>query len=104
MKNENFKKLVALIQKGLEIRAGCTTPRRLYEIKPTEIQSVREKHNVSQNEFAFMFGVIVRTLRNWEQGGGNPEGSAKALLFVASRNPEPALMLCMWNKEGQQLN
>ena len=91
MKNENFKKLVARIQKAGEIRAGCTTPRRVYEIKPPEIQSVREKRNVSRNEFLFMFGVSVRTLRNWEQGRRKPKGPAKALLCVASRDQKASI-------------
>ena len=50
MKEDKFKKLVASIKE-----AG-------------EIKTVREKLNVSQNEFALMIGVSVRTLQNWEQG------------------------------------
>jgi len=52
-----------------------------------QIKTVREKLNVSQNEFALMIGVSVRTLQNWEQGRRKPEGPAKALLRIASRNP-----------------
>jgi len=55
--------------------------------KPPEIKSVREKLDVSQSEFALMIGVSVRTLQNWGQGRRRPEGPAKALLRVASRNP-----------------
>jgi hypothetical protein len=40
---------------------------------------------------ALMIGVSVRTLQNWEQGRRNPEGPAKALLRVASRNPNAVL-------------
>jgi putative transcriptional regulator len=35
-----------------------------------------------------MIGVSVGTLRNWEQGRRVPEGPARALLRVASRNPD----------------
>jgi len=59
----------------------------VFEIKPPEIKTVREKLNVSQNDFALMIGVSVRTLQNWEQGRRKPEGPAKALLRVAARNP-----------------
>jgi hypothetical protein len=34
-----------------------------------------------------MIGVSARTLQNWEQGRRQPEGPAKALLTIASRNP-----------------
>jgi len=91
MKREHFEKLVASIQEAGEIKAGRKTPSRVYEIKPPEIKTVREKLNVSQNEFALMIGVSVRTLQNWEQGRRKPEGPAKALLRIASRNPTAIL-------------
>ena len=40
------------------------------------------------SEFALMIGVRVSTLQNWEQGRRNPDGPARALLKVASENPE----------------
>ena len=91
MKKENFDKLVASIKEAGEIKAGQTAPSRVSKIEPVEIKSVREKLNVSQNDFALMIGVSVRTLQNWEQGRRQPEGPAKALLRVASRNPSAIL-------------
>ena len=91
MKKENFDKLVASIKEAGEIKAGHKAPSRVYEINPPEIKSVREKLNVSQNDFALMIGVSVRTLQNWEQGRRKPEGPAKALLRVASQNPKAIL-------------
>jgi putative transcriptional regulator len=38
-----------------------------------------------------MIGVSVRTLQNWEQGRRKPDGPAKALLHVASKNPKAVL-------------
>jgi putative transcriptional regulator len=91
MKREHFEKLVASIKEAGEIKAGRKTPSRVYEINPPDIKTVREKLNVSQNEFALMIGVSVRTLQNWEQGRRKPEGPAKALLRIASRNPGAVL-------------
>ncbi|HUS89273.1 MAG TPA: NadS family protein [Desulfosporosinus sp.] len=91
MKKQNFEKLVASIKEAGEIKAGRQKPSRIYEIEPPEIKTVREKLNVSQNEFSLMIGVSVRTLQNWEQGRRKPEGPAKALLRVASRNPKAVL-------------
>ena len=91
MKKDHFEKLVASIREAVEIKAGRKAPSRTYEIKPPEIKTVREKLNVSQNQFALMIGVSVRTLQNWEQGRRKPEGPAKALLRIASRNPTALL-------------
>jgi len=35
-----------------------------------------------------MIGVSVGILQNWEQGRRKPVGPARALLMVASENPE----------------
>ena len=91
MKKNDFEKLVVSIKEAGEIKAGRRTASHTYEIKPPDIKSVREKLNVSQNEFALMIGVSVRTLQNWEQGRRKPEGPAKALLRVASKNPQAVL-------------
>jgi len=91
MRKEHFEKLVASIKEAGEIKAGRKAPSRVYEIKPPEIKLVRENLNVSQNEFALMIGVSVRTLQNWEQGRRQPEGPAKALLRIASKNPSAGL-------------
>jgi len=91
MKKEHFEKLVASIKEAGQIKDGRKAPSRVYEIKPPEIKMVRENLNVSQNEFALMIGVSVRTLQNWEQGRRQPEGPAKALLRIASKNPSAVL-------------
>lgn len=91
MEIEQFEKLVASVKEAGEIKAGRKTASRVYEINPPEIKTVREKLNVSQNEFALMIGVSVRTLQNWEQNRRKPEGPAKALLRIASKNPSAVL-------------
>ncbi len=88
MKNEDFDKLVSSIKEAGEIKSGKTKPSRMYEVDPPQIKMVREKLHASQNEFALMIGVSIRTLQNWEQGRRQPEGPAKALLRIASHNPE----------------
>lgn len=91
MKKEDFEKLAASIKEAGEIKAGKKKPGRVYEVNPPEIKNIRKKLNVSQNEFAMMIGVSVRTLQNWEQGRREPDGPAKALLQVASKNPKAVL-------------
>lgn len=56
-----------------------------------DIKSVRKKLHLSQSQFAFLIGVSVNTLQNWEQGRREPRGPAKALLKVASEHPEVVL-------------
>ena len=91
MKDEDFTKLVGSIQEAGQIKAGKKKASRVYKIDPPSIKAVREKLHVSQNEFALMIGVSKSTLQNWEQGRRTPEGPAKALLTVASKNPKAVM-------------
>ena len=91
MKDDQFEKLTASIKEAGQIKAGKKKASRVYEIRPPQIKMVREKLHASQADFAMMIGVSPRTLQNWEQGRRKPEGPAKALLRVASRNPKAVL-------------
>ena len=53
-----------------------------------DVIQLRYKFHATQSQFARMFGISVETLRNWEQGKRKPTGPARALLRVASANPE----------------
>jgi len=91
MKNEDFDMLLSSIKEAGDIKSGEKKPSRVFEIAAPEIKMVRKTLRVSQSEFAMMIGVSVRTLQNWEQGRRKPEGPAKALLRIASKNPKAVL-------------
>jgi len=52
------------------------------------VRAIREKVNMSQNEFATWFGFSKRTLEHWEHGERVPTGPARAFLTVIAREPE----------------
>ena len=91
MKNEDFDMLLSSIKEAGDMKSGKKKPSRIFKINAPEIKMVRKALSVSQSEFAMMIGVSVRTLQNWEQGRRKPEGPAKALLHVASKNPKAVL-------------
>ncbi len=88
MNERDFNDLVESIQEAGKIKAGKLPPSRRFEFSPLDIKAIREKLCKSQADFARMIGVSVSTLQNWEQGRRKPEGPAKALLQVASKNPK----------------
>lgn len=51
-------------------------------------KAIREKLDLSQEEFSIMLGVKVRTLQDWEQGRRQPSGPARSLLRIADKHPE----------------
>jgi putative transcriptional regulator len=55
------------------------------------IAATRARLRLSQNKFAELLGISVKTLHNREQGRRKPTGAARVLLRVASRHPEIVL-------------
>ncbi len=51
------------------------------------LAAVRERHNLSQREFADRLGLDVRTLQNWEQGRNRPDAAVLALVLLFDRDP-----------------
>jgi len=88
MNKRDFDKLVASVKEAGKIRRREKKASRVFDLKPTDIKTVRRKLSLSQSEFALMIGVSLSTLQKWEQGRRRPEGPAKALLKVAASNPK----------------
>jgi putative transcriptional regulator len=88
MKEDDFNNLVKSIKQAGKIKNGQLKPGRTFEFSPMDIKAIRNKLHKSQTEFALMIGVSLATLQNWEQGRRKPDGPARALLKVASENPE----------------
>lgn len=91
MKTEDYDKLVSSIKEAGRIKRGELAPSRSFIFEPEDIKALRDKLSMSQSEFAFMIGVSVATLQNWEQGRRSPEGPARALLKITAENPEAVL-------------
>ena len=51
-----------------------------------DVRAIRRSLKMTQEEFAGTFGFPLSTLRDWEQGRGRPETSARAYLLVISRD------------------
>lgn len=52
------------------------------------VKVIRDRLNLTQEEFAERFGLSLATLKNWEQGRRTPEESAKTLLRLIERQPK----------------
>jgi putative transcriptional regulator len=91
MKDELFAELVASVREGGAILRGDQPASRILTIKPPEIKDIRDGFGLTQEQFAALLGISVRTLRNWEQGRRVPEGPARVLLQVAAKHPEAVL-------------
>lgn len=91
MKDQLFAELVASVREGGAILRGDLPASRIFTIQPPDIKAIRDGFDLTQEQFAALLGISVRTLRNWEQGRRVPEGPARVLLQVAAKHPEAVL-------------
>jgi putative transcriptional regulator len=91
MKEELFAELIASVKEGGSILKGDKEASRTFQLDSVDIKRIRKGYNLTQEQFAAMLGIHVRTLRNWEQGRRIPEGPAMVLLRVAAKHPEAIL-------------
>jgi putative transcriptional regulator len=57
------------------------------EVPDADVAAIRCATGLTQSEFARSIGVAVGTLRGWEQNRRRPEGPARVLLALISKNP-----------------
>ena len=71
--------------------AGKRLAGALREVQSLEfarrLRAVRERHALSQAEFAERFGMSLRSLQEWEQARRLPDLAVLAYLRVIERNP-----------------
>jgi putative transcriptional regulator len=89
MKDEVFEELLQSVREGGSILRNKLLPSRRFE--EPDVRKVRASYRLSQPKFAALMGISPATLRNWEQGRREPEGSARVLLRVVARHPEAVL-------------
>ncbi len=52
------------------------------------VRALREKLNLTQEEFANRFHLPLGTVRDWEQGAHRPDKAAQVLLTVIAADPD----------------
>ena len=76
---------------GNEVLKGIRALKGGESGRVTRIRSVaqiRESVGLSQQQFARLLGVSIRTLQEWEQGRRSPSGAARTLLLLAGQDPK----------------
>jgi putative transcriptional regulator len=56
-------------------------------VPQTDVHALRDRLGLSREEFATRFCLSPRTVEQWEQHRREPDGPARVLLFLISKNP-----------------
>jgi len=55
--------------------------------RPIDVKAIRQRVKMSQAEFSRAYGISIRALQEWEQGGRRPDSTARAYLTVIAKEP-----------------
>jgi len=102
MKEEMFKELLESVRQAGAIMRGEMEPSRVFVVEAPDVKAIRAKLGVSQDEFASLLGISVRTLENWEQKRRIPKGPARVLLEVAAAHPDAVWDVVRHARKGQK--
>lgn len=61
------------------------------EVETPDVKAMRDRMEMTQQEFADFLGISVHTLGKWERGERRPEGAARVLLTIVEHEPEAVL-------------
>lgn len=99
MGREAFESIKAGLEDAVAYAKGRTAGQKKHRVKisDVDVRALRKKLKLSQDRFAETFGVSASTIRNWEQGRRRPEGPARVLLHIISREPK-AVMKALFDR------
>jgi len=72
-------------------RKGKARGVKTYPPSEIDVQALRTRIGLTQEEFAAKFGISLGTLRHWERGDRKPHGPALVLLRVIEKNERAVL-------------
>ncbi len=85
MDNKRFDDLIASAMEAVAHKQG-TRKLRTHAGTINEIKAIRLSLQISQEEFAYTYGVPLRSLQNWEQANGRTPPTAVMSYFKAIKN------------------
>ena len=85
--SELSESLIRGMQEALDFAQGKDTGAVAHIPDEIDVARIRGKLDMSQGDFAKIFGFSARTVQDWEQGRRVPTGPAKAFLYVIDREP-----------------
>jgi len=79
------------LKQAIAHRKGKTRGVKTYTPSEIDVQALRTRIGLTQEQFAAKFGISLGTLRHWERGDRKPHGPALVLLRVIEKNERAVL-------------
>ncbi len=78
----------ASLKEAVDINNRVKQTKRVADFEMPDVKGIREKLNLTQEQFAEGLAYSVETIKSWEQGRrNNPSGISRKVLLTIARNP-----------------
>ena len=82
-----FESIKQGLSEAIEHAQGKKVAVKSYQPTTVDVAKLRQRLELTQEQFAARFGFSVATLRHWERGDRRPQGPALVLLNLIERDP-----------------
>jgi putative transcriptional regulator len=93
MSKQAFDKIMEGLNEALAVARGEAKPAKLHVPPEIDVRAIRAKLNLSQEDFASVFGFTINQIKDWEQGRARPIGDVRAYLMIIDRDPKAVLRI-----------
>jgi putative transcriptional regulator len=91
MSKKAFDKIAEGLSEAIAVARGEAKPARLFIPPEIDLRAIRQKLDMSQDEFASAFGFSLTQIRDWEQNRSRPLAALRAYLMLIEMNPAGVL-------------
>ena len=89
--SKTFTSIKQGLREAIAHQKGGAKGVKTYTPSEIDVQSLRQRIGLTQEQFAAKFGISLGTLRHWERGDRKPHGPALVLLRVIDKDDRAVL-------------
>ncbi|MFM9913108.1 MAG: helix-turn-helix domain-containing protein [Methylophilaceae bacterium] len=84
----SFESIARGLNEAVAHAKGKKVAVKTYRPEAVDVSALRQRMDMTQEQFAARFGFSVATLRHWERGDRSPHGASLVLLNVIKHAPD----------------
>lgn len=87
MSKKAFDKIAGGLKEAIAVARGETSA-KMHVPPEIDVKGIRKKLDLTQDQFAQLFGFTASQIREWEQGRNRPLGALRTYLLLIKSDPE----------------
>ncbi|EOB6680304.1 NadS family protein [Vibrio vulnificus] len=81
-----FNELETSMKQAVDIKKGELNASRVVSVEVVDTKSIRKELNITQKQLSQILNTSIDTIKSWESGRRNPNGLARKVLILLSKD------------------